>query len=149
MQYDYTVRPSFLYIHWPFCPYKCHFCNFIAIAGHDQYMEQYHYALCKELDTFFSHYSTPLAIETIFIGGGTPSTYPTNLLLDMSDKLKKAVTLSETLEFTIEVNPGTVQPEQLDRWKQAGINRISMGVQSLNDMVLKKLNRHQSSQDVI
>jgi len=148
MYYNYAVKPKSLYIHWPFCPYKCHFCSFVAIAAHDEYMERYHYALCREIEVFFKQYDQSLLIETVFIGGGTPSTYPDKLLLDMSGKLKKAVTYHPAVEVTIEVNPGTLREEQLEVWKNAGITRISIGVQSLNDVVLKKLNRHQSSHDV-
>ncbi len=112
-------------------------------------MEQYHNALQKELKQFFSHYTPEkLPVSTIYIGGGTPSTYPSHLLLDTFDTLRSATVFSPTIEVSIEVNPGTVVAEQLDVWQEVGINRISIGVQSLNDMVLKRLNRHQSVNDV-
>ena len=82
------------------------------------------------------------------MGGGTPSTYPNTLLLDMFDTLYKGFVIDKTTEISIEVNPGTVKLEQLTVWKEVGINRLSIGVQSLKDSALKSLNRHQSAADV-
>lgn len=147
-QYDSIIKTECLYIHWPFCPYKCTFCPFVAFAGVDHYMLEYHNALIKEIDFFKQHNNTQATIKTIFIGGGTPSTYPDKLLLDMSGTIRNVFELDDNLEFSIEVNPGTVRVEQFPIWKQAGINRLSIGVQSLNDKALHKLNRHQSARDV-
>ena len=146
--YDPLVSTEYLYIHWPFCPYKCSFCPFIAFAGVDHFMAQYHKALCDEINFFAQHNNTKDTIKTIFIGGGTPSTYPDELLLDMSGTIRRTFNVASDAEFTIEVNPGTVRMEQLAIWKQAGINRLSIGVQSLNDKALHKLNRHQSAESV-
>lgn len=120
----------------------------MALASHEQFMVQYHEALCTEIKKFGARYDQKLPIKTIFLGGGTPSTYPDNLLLDMADTLKSVFIFDDFSEVSIEVNPGTVRDEQLPLWKEAGINRLSIGVQSLKDSVLKKLNRHQSAADV-
>ncbi len=148
MQYNVLAPTRSLYIHWPFCPYKCHFCPFVALAGHDHFMERYHYALKKEIMQFATACGRRLPIDTLYFGGGTPSTYPNHLLLDMLGILNEAFVLHATTEVTIEVNPGTVNSEQLRLWKEIGINRLSIGVQSLKDSVLKNLNRHQSQEDV-
>ncbi|GMU19562.1 MAG: coproporphyrinogen III oxidase [Candidatus Babeliales bacterium] len=148
MNYDYSIITKSLYIHWPFCPYKCHFCPFVAIAGQDKFMQQYHDALKKEIISYSKSVSQKQALDTIFIGGGTPSTWPDDMLLDMSDTLKDVFILNEKTEISIEVNPGTVRIEQLAVWEQAGINRLSIGVQSLKDSVLSNLNRKQSNADV-
>jgi len=111
-------------------------------------MEQYHEALCKEIKSVASCYTHMHPLETLYIGGGTPSTYPNALLLDMFGTLKDVFKFNEKIEITLEVNPGTVDLEQLPVWQQAGINRLSIGVQSLKDNVLQKLNRHQSAADV-
>lgn len=140
-----------LYIHWPFCPYKCHFCPFVALASQDQFMTDYHHALKKEICDFSlsqADHQSFVPLKTIFFGGGTPSTYPPNLLLDMFDTLYKRYTFHESCEISIEVNPGTVTAEKIKLWKDVGINRISIGVQSLDDNLLKKLNRHQKASDV-
>jgi len=111
-------------------------------------MERYHNALAKEIREFGSKYSEKLPIDTIYFGGGTPSTYPDHLLLDMFGILREFFIFDEKTEITLEVNPGTVRFEQLALWKKLGINRISIGVQSLNDSVLQKLNRLQKATDV-
>lgn len=146
--YNINADTRSLYIHWPFCPYKCHFCPFVAIASHDQFMEQYHNALMKELRTFALRGGFKSPLNTIYFGGGTPSTYPDNLLLDTWVTLRDMCPIAPNAEITIEVNPGTVRPEQLELWKKLGINRLSIGVQSLKDDVLKALNRHQKITDV-
>ncbi len=111
-------------------------------------MERYHQALRKEIELFMDSHQAKITLDSLFIGGGTPSTYPDNLLLDTSDTLRKMVIFRDTSEVTIEVNPGTVKKEQCTTWRNAGINRVSIGVQSLNDTVLRRLNRKQTAQDV-
>lgn len=137
-----------LYIHWPFCPYKCHFCDFVALASHEQFMERYHQALIKEIVSFKNNFTQVKPLKTIYFGGGTPSTYPPELLLDTFDTLKDIFLFDEKTEVTFEVNPGTVTKEALRMWKKVGINRLSIGVQSLKDQVLQGLNRHQKATDV-
>jgi len=148
MFYDTQANTRSLYIHWPFCPYRCHYCPFVALASHDPFMERYHNALIKEIELFGSQYAEKLPLDTIYFGGGTPSTYPDHLLIDMFGILRKYFIFDENTEITLEVNPGTVRPEQLPLWKKLGINRMSIGVQSLNDSVLQKLNRLQKATDV-
>ena len=149
MPYNINAPTHSLYIHWPFCPYKCHFCPFVAYAGQDSAMGKYHNALTQEMRSFCQETEKKHRVDTIFFGGGTPSTYPDNLLLDISGILKSNFVICDDAEITIEVNPGTVRDEQLVIWKDIGINRLSVGVQSLNDNVLKGLNRHQSASDVV
>jgi len=141
-------KVSSFYIHWPFCPYRCYFCPFVALAGQDEHMPEYHKVLTQEIKCYLSDKVVePLA--TVFFGGGTPSTYPPELLAETIDMLAQRCGFTDDYELTIEVNPGTVTASKLDAWHAAGINRLSIGVQSLNDDVLKKLNRHQKATDVI
>ncbi|MDP3889149.1 MAG: radical SAM family heme chaperone HemW, partial [bacterium] len=142
------MHPHSLYIHWPFCPYRCHFCPFVALAGQDQFMKEYHQALLQEMEQFASNYSQKIQLETIYIGGGTPSTYPNELLLDTFGRLISRFSFNEKTEVTIELNPGTVNKQQLQLWKTVGINRLSIGVQSLNESVLHSLNRKQNTSDI-
>ncbi|MFC1842476.1 radical SAM family heme chaperone HemW [Candidatus Dependentiae bacterium] len=148
MTYRPDAQVSSIYIHWPFCAYKCHFCPFVSFAGHEKFMAQYNNTLNKEIELFSKSSVQKADIETLFIGGGTPSTWPDAQILDTFDKLYNILPLSKSAEVTIEVNPGTVRVEQLEIWRNVGINRLSVGVQSLNDSVLKNLNRHQKAQDV-
>ena len=145
----YFKNLEHLYIHWPFCPYKCNFCDFVAIASHETFMKQYHDSLCKEIQDFKVLFDAQKPLKTLYIGGGTPSTYPLPLLVDMFGILNKVVDFDKNTEVTLEVNPGTVPEGALELWKEIGINRLSIGVQSLKDTVLKGLNRHQTKIDVI
>ncbi len=140
--------PRSLYIHWPFCPYRCQFCPFVTVVGQHNLMESYSNALKQELKLFMQKFPEKMALETLYIGGGTPSTWPDKLLLDMSGTLRDMFDFSYLVEWTLEANPGTVRKEQLGVWKDCGINRLSIGVQSLNDAVLAGLNRHQKVSDV-
>lgn len=112
-------------------------------------MERYHKALVTEIEDFASMQELRSPIKTVHFGGGTPSTYPPELLLDMFDILNKNFTLDPKAEIALEVNPGTVSDAKIAAWRQVGINRLSIGVQALNDKVLHTLNRHQTASQVI
>src|SRR5438552_2915254 len=144
---EFDLNFNSIYIHWPFCPYRCFFCPFVTVIGKDEYMEKYNNALKLEIEKFKN--KPQQKIKTIYIGGGTPSTWPENLLLDTFDTLNKTFDLSELEEFCLEVNPGTVYEAKLNVWKQIGVNRLSIGVQGLNDKVLNDLGRNQSKEDVV
>ena len=148
MSYSQQVDIRSLYIHWPFCPYRCHCCPFIALASQDQFMERYHNALTQEIKQFGQKYEKKLILDTIYLGGGTPSTYPDQFLLDTFDILSNTFVIQQNTEITIEINPGTVSQEQLHLWSSVGINRLSIGVQSLNGSVLYRLNQLKKSEDV-
>ena len=125
-----------LYIHIPFCKQRCFYCDFPTFAGKERFREEYIDALIKEIKEKCSDY----LIKTIFIGGGTPSYLEENelekLLITVS-KLK----LSSKLEYSMECNPGTVNENKLKIMKKYGVNRISFGLQSCNDNLLKKIGR--------
>jgi oxygen-independent coproporphyrinogen III oxidase len=148
MSFSTEINCHSVYLHWPFCPYKCHYCPFVAFASQDEHMNAYQRALKNEIIQFGHRLSTKLEVETLFLGGGTPSTCPEHLLLDMFDTLNCIADFQMNAEITIEVNPGTITQGKLAAWKQVGINRLSVGVQSLKDQVLKNLNRHQTKEQV-
>jgi len=149
VNYNHQVSTQSLYIHWPFCPYKCHFCPFVTVTSLDQLMPRYHAALCAEITDFTKQHAQPLDIRTVHIGGGTPSTYAPDLLLDLFNMLKQQCELAPDAELALEINPGTISEKKLETWKTVGINRLSIGVQSVNDRVLKSLNRHQTTEQVL
>jgi len=144
------MYPKHLYIHWPFCTFKCHYCDFVAFEQHAQFQESYHKVLLQEIDAFAIQNdqakSTP--INTIFIGGGTPSLYHLPWITELFATLNQKFNLTTTTEITIETNPADIDEERLETWREIGINRLSVGVQSLNDDVLLKLNRRQRASDV-
>lgn len=117
------------------------------MASHEQFMVNYHKALCQEIE-LASPFIESKPLKTIYLGGGTPSTYPADLLLDTFGILRKYYFFDKNTEVTIEVNPGTATSELLQTWHKVGINRLSIGVQSLKDQILKSLNRHQTVEQV-
>jgi oxygen-independent coproporphyrinogen-3 oxidase len=146
-----TTAPRMLYIHWPFCAAKCHYCDFVAMQDHHDFSLQYHKALCNEIRAFVRArpqvHKTP--IDTIFFGGGTPSLYPLALLEELFALLRELFDLSAVQEISLEVNPGGQTREHFQVWRALGINRLSVGVQVLDDAVLARLNRPQKTEEVM
>lgn len=132
-----------LYIHIPFCKQKCLYCDFPSFCGVESQMINYATALSKEIDNINNK-----IINTIFIGGGTP-TYLSlngwNIIKNSIDKLEK----DKNLEFTVEGNPGTFDIEKLKLLKSMGVNRLSIGLQAWQDKHLKTLGRIHSKDDFI
>ena len=132
-----------LYIHVPFCRTKCAYCDFYSLPGIEKYANRYISALEKEWTLRKSEIEAP---HTIYIGGGTPSSLP----IDAFDKIKHILSqISDFGEFTIEVNPEDVNITKINKWLDLGINRISMGVQSLNDCELAKVGRRHTESEAI
>lgn len=148
MQYKCDGKTQSIYLHWPFCPYRCRYCPFVALAGHDSFMSSYDKAINQEIQLFGEQFKSRLPLQTLYIGGGTPSTWSPALLLDTFATLNKVFVFENTTEITLEVNPGTVTPEKVAAWKVCGINRLSVGVQSLDDAVLKQMGRYHTAADV-
>lgn len=148
MQYWCEGKTQSIYIHWPFCPYRCRYCPFVAFAGHEDYMASYTQALCKEIELFAQMFPQKKALKTMYIGGGTPSTWLPQQLLDTFGTLNNVFVFEKDAEITLEVNPGTVTQEKIAAWQSCGINRLSVGVQSINDTVLKQMGRFHTRADV-
>lgn len=138
-------KPESLYIHIPFCAQKCAYCDFVSFTCDKDFRQIYMETLCKELDLIGLQKNKP-HIKTIFIGGGTPSLLSIREIQMLGACLQRNFNLDGLLEFTIESNPGTVEGEKLMKWRQIGVDRVSMGVQSMNDDLLKKLGRIHSAQ---
>ena len=128
-----------LYIHIPFCKQKCYYCDFVSYANNEKFFERYIGALLEEMNNFFDN--NDVEIKTIYIGGGTPSIIDAKYIEEIMNFLKKRDLLKKTKEITIEVNPGTVDEEKIKCYKKAGINRLSIGLQSTDDNMLKKIGR--------
>lgn len=139
-----------IYIHIPFCKQKCYYCDFVSFSGQNEKMGEYIRCLEKELESYdLSTYN----VTTIYIGGGTPSYLESKMIVDFLVKLKQKLqgnnTPFEKMEITIEVNPGTVTMEKLQDYKNVGINRLSIGLQSTNDKLLKQIGRIHTYQDFL
>ncbi|MCF7800214.1 radical SAM family heme chaperone HemW [Candidatus Babeliales bacterium] len=139
--------PEYFYIHWPFCSNRCHYCDFVALEKHDEFVEKYHESLCWQIKHFAKNFYKP-EIKTIFIGGGTPSLYPLNLFQNFINLLDDNFCLKNLKEFTIEANPEDITKEHLENWKDLFVNRLSLGVQVLDQDILANLNRKQDIEKI-
>ena len=125
-----------LYIHIPFCKQKCFYCDFPSYASIDYLKSDYVEALCKEIEEKAIKYK----IKSIFIGGGTPSYLETEEIIKILNYINK-LDLSEDIEFTMECNPGALKEEKLRAMLNGGVNRISMGLQAVQNSLLKDIGR--------
>lgn len=126
-----------LYVHIPFCDQKCFYCDFPSFAGKEQLKENYVKALIKEIN---NKITKEYLINTIFIGGGTPSSLGCNELEILLKEINK-LNLSNNIEYTMECNPGNLTKEKLKIMKEYGVNRISMGLQAVQNTLLKSIGR--------
>jgi oxygen-independent coproporphyrinogen-3 oxidase len=132
-----------IYVHVPFCEVICHYCHFYTARSKEARQPEFFSALEKHAASVRSKMADQL--DAIYFGGGTPAASPPELIASFLESLKHRITPST--EITIEANPANVTRENAGLWRQAGINRVSMGVQSLNDELLKKLGRVHSADD--
>ncbi|SKC79707.1 radical SAM family heme chaperone HemW [Maledivibacter halophilus] len=137
-----------LYLHIPFCIKKCNYCDFVSYSQNDEMIDSYVKALLYEIKMYSDNLSD-YKIETIFIGGGTPSILKPEKIDKITNEIFKAFNISENPEFTIESNPGTLTDEKLKIYKDLGINRLSMGLQSFNDDILRFIGRIHSKKDFL
>ncbi len=130
-----------LYLHIPFCVRKCAYCDFLSAPADQRTRQEYVYTIIKEIQGYKEAFYDRYQISTIFLGGGTPSILEGNQIEAILTALRQSFVISEHAEITIEVNPGTVTGNKLQAWKRAGINRLSIGLQSANDEELRMLGR--------
>lgn len=132
-----------LYIHIPFCDHICSYCDFKKMVCSNDLKEKYIKSLNKELEYKSELFSN---LETIYIGGGTPSSLPFNFLYLLLNNLKELINLNKLKEFTFEMNPNDINKENINTWinlfKKYNINRLSLGIQSFNNKKLKLMNRN-------
>lgn len=129
-----------LYFHIPFCVRKCNYCDFLSAPANREIQETYMAALFSETEGMAAEYEK-YTVTSIFIGGGTPSIVDAKWIVQLMAVVRKVYCVTEGAEITIEVNPGTVSREMLCAYRQAGINRLSIGLQSANDEELKRMGR--------
>lgn len=129
-----------LYIHIPFCVKKCDYCDFLSFPAEEKMQEDYVEAMLKELFFYGTKYKDR-RITTIFIGGGTPSWLRADLILKIMETVRQNFSVDRDAEITIECNPGTVTDHKFEVYKETGINRLSIGLQSAHNEELKRLGR--------
>jgi oxygen-independent coproporphyrinogen-3 oxidase len=147
-----------IYIHIPFCLSKCNYCDFTSFAGFErETFENYTKALILEIKGYAEGSQviggknillSDYIVDTIFMGGGTPSLFPLDLLTEIVKSVSDSFTISEHLEFTIESNPKTLNKQSLSEYLNLSINRLSIGAQSFDNGILKMLGRAHDSNDI-
>ena len=134
------MNPLAIYIHVPFCKQKCAYCDFASYAGCEGQMDNYFNALGGEINAWADELRAYQA-RSIFFGGGTPSLAPAEKIAGLLGKLRGCVEFAQDAEITLEANPGTLTMEKLRIYRDAGVNRISIGVQSFDAGLLRNLGR--------
>lgn len=140
------IKPLSIYIHVPFCVKKCLYCDFLSFPATKALMERYLEALKREIRLSGNKYSES-EVTTIFLGGGTPSYPDADFVISVMEELRSNFTISSDAEISMEMNPGTESKEKLLKYRAAGINRLSIGCQSLNDNELHEIGRIHTSKD--
>ncbi len=129
-----------LYIHIPFCARKCDYCDFVSFAGRENDFEGYIRALEREFASARARYGR-LAVDTVFIGGGTPSLLPSDAVMRLLAMARARFDVAQQAEITLEANPGTLTPDKLRDYRDAGVNRLSIGMQAAQAPLLSTLGR--------
>lgn len=128
-----------LYIHIPFCAKKCNYCDFCSFSNvGESVRSKYIEKLCQEID---SYKAKNVIVDTIFFGGGTPTLLTAKEFANIVDHIKEAFLIDDNVEFTVEANPGTTDRQKLVDFVKCGVNRFSIGLQSIHEKELKKLGR--------
>lgn len=138
-----------LYIHIPFCVRKCGYCDFLSASADEKARDRYVQALLMEIERYRGTETADRKIKTLYIGGGTPSILSVDQLDCIMQKIKYTFNFCDDIEASMEMNPGTASKEKCRALYQMGINRLSIGLQSTNDMEMKTLGRIHSYEDFI
>ena len=134
------MKPLAIYIHVPFCARKCAYCDFASFAGREDAWEDYFAALHAEMDAWADRLRAYEA-RSVFFGGGTPSLVPAEYISGALDQLRRLLPFAPDCEITLEANPGTLTADKLEAYRRAGVNRLSIGVQSFDADLLRNLGR--------
>lgn len=138
--------PLSIYIHIPFCLSKCAYCDFASYPGREDAWEAYFDALCGEIR---ASGDAEHRVDTVFFGGGTPSLVPARLIGAALDAVRSAFCLSPDAEISLEANPGTLRPQGLCAYREMGVNRLSIGVQSFDARLLRAIGRIHSPEQAV
>lgn len=137
-----------IYIHVPFCRHKCSYCDFVSFPDKTEYAEAYMACLYKELKMRGEELKDYI-FDTVYFGGGTPSYIPPKLILGAMNQIRKCFRLTKDAEVTLELNPGTIGENKIKTYKEAGINRYSIGLQTAIDEQLEDLGRIHNVRDYV
>lgn len=143
---DQNLRPLALYFHWPFCLAKCPYCDFNSHVAAQVDHERWRTAFVKEIEFYHKHFPDRY-ISSIFFGGGTPSLMEAQTVQNITECVDRLWGIQAGTEITLEANPTSIEASKFKDFRTAGINRVSVGLQSLIDEDLKKLGREHSAKD--
>lgn len=145
-----TGKPGFgIYLHWPFCAAKCPYCDFNSHVRHAGVDQQAYIDAFRQEIAAMRLLSGPQVVTSIFFGGGTPSLMSPDTVNAVLDAVREAWVVPDGIEITLEANPSSVEAGRFRGYRQAGVNRVSMGVQALNDADLKRLGRLHDRADAL
>lgn len=145
-----TGKPGFgIYLHWPFCAAKCPYCDFNSHVRHAGVDQQAYVKAFRQEIAAMRLLSGPQVVTSIFFGGGTPSLMSPDTVNAVLDAVREAWVVPDGIEITLEANPSSVEAGRFRGYRQAGVNRVSMGVQALNDADLKRLGRLHDRADAL
>ena len=137
-----------LYVHIPFCVKKCGYCDFLSWCGTSEEKETYVQALLKEIESY-REFARGYRVSTVFVGGGTPSVLEAGQMEGVLGNIQEVFELEKKPEITLEMNPGTVTEEKLQCYKENGVNRLSIGLQSVKNEKLEVLGRIHSYEEFL
>ena len=146
------MNPLSIYIHIPFCVSKCAYCDFISYRIGELEVKEGIHAYIEALKSEINSYKSILSqheVKTIYFGGGTPSAIDGRYIHEIVDLIKMNATISNDVEITVEINPGTLNQDKMNHYLASGVNRISMGLQTTNDRLLTSIGRIHSTNDFI
>ena len=131
-----------IYVHIPFCKQKCYYCDFVSYSNKQEKVKEYVECLKTEIqEEAFKHKNDEYEVTTVYIGGGTPSFIDPLYIEEILNVIKENYKVAKNPEITIEVNPGTVDKLKFETYKKIGINRISIGLQAVQNSLLKQIGR--------
>lgn len=135
-----------LYIHIPFCKSKCYYCDFTSFANKEDLVQKYIQSVIKEIHNIKNN---NVIVKTVYFGGGTPSFINEKYIVKVMDEIRKSFVLTPDTEISIEANPGTLTYNKLKTYYDCGINRLSVGLQTSNDKLLKEIGRIHTFKDYL
>ena len=138
-----NTKPRAAYVHIPFCTQICHYCDFSKVFIKNQPVDDYLRALLTEIRAY-----EPGPVDTLYIGGGTPSALSAAQLEFLLEGLASIFDISQVQEWTLEANPGDLSQDKIEVMAKAGLNRISLGVQTFNDRELRQIGRMHQEKDI-
>jgi oxygen-independent coproporphyrinogen-3 oxidase len=142
-----SFQRTHLYVHIPFCDGKCDYCGFFSVPYSREQGEAYLHAVVAELEQVLAGGGTSCPADTIYIGGGTPSVLEPDLFEQLLCTIREHLPVGRETEWTCEASPGSIMPEWLDVATAHGVNRISLGIQALDDSILQSVGRRHSVED--